>query len=101
MMERTDCPSFQIQIAMDPTADLDSAFAIRVALTRSGYFQEKFSIHAACFLRGRSSSGPFWVPSSSAAAEAMLTEPPMLSDADHCTNITAARAQLKDKGLWT
>ncbi|GIX76284.1 hypothetical protein CDAR_418481 [Caerostris darwini] len=27
----------------------------------------------------------------------MLTEPPMLSDADHCTNITAARAQLKDK----
>ncbi|GIX93696.1 hypothetical protein CDAR_521691 [Caerostris darwini] len=25
MMERTDCPSFQSQIAMDPTADLDSA----------------------------------------------------------------------------
>ncbi|GIY30277.1 hypothetical protein CDAR_494921, partial [Caerostris darwini] len=24
------------------------------------------------------------VPSSSAAAEAMLTEPPLLSDADHC-----------------
>ncbi|GIY19743.1 hypothetical protein CDAR_315281 [Caerostris darwini] len=59
MMERTDCPSFQSQIAMDPTADLDSA---------------------AC-------NSP----------EAMLTNP-MLSDADHCTNITAARAQLKDKG---
>ncbi|GIY16220.1 hypothetical protein CDAR_580611 [Caerostris darwini] len=27
----------------------------------------------------------------------MLTEPPLLSDADHCTAITAARAQLKDK----
>ncbi|GIY19851.1 hypothetical protein CDAR_244381 [Caerostris darwini] len=38
------------------------------------------------------------VPSSSAAAEAMLTEPPLLSDADHCTAITAARAQLKRQG---
>ncbi|GIY75294.1 hypothetical protein CDAR_265401 [Caerostris darwini] len=51
------------------------------------------------FLRG---NGPLKdhlqeIPSSSAAAEAMLTEPPLLSDADHCTAITAARAQLKDK----
>ncbi|GIY00314.1 hypothetical protein CDAR_24831 [Caerostris darwini] len=37
------------------------------------------------------------VPSSSAAAEAMLTEPPLISDTDHCTAITATCAQLKDK----
>ncbi|GIY50663.1 hypothetical protein CDAR_78101 [Caerostris darwini] len=48
-MERTDCPSFQSQIAMDLTADLDSD---------------------AC------NSRPFASTSSSAAAEAMLTEPP-------------------------
>ncbi|GIX67234.1 hypothetical protein CDAR_614011, partial [Caerostris darwini] len=36
-------------------------------------------------------------PVPASAAEAMLTEPPLLSDADHCTAITAARAQLKDK----
>ncbi|GIY57372.1 selenoprotein N [Caerostris darwini] len=43
------------------------------------------------------------VPSSGAAAEAMITEFPMTtvplyhSEADHCMNITAAKIQLKDK----
>ncbi|GIY62836.1 hypothetical protein CDAR_89761 [Caerostris darwini] len=58
----------------------------------------KANFISACFSTG---NGPLkdhlQVPSSSAAAEAMLTEPPLLSDADHCTAITAARAQLKDK----
>ncbi|GIY21490.1 hypothetical protein CDAR_413201 [Caerostris darwini] len=99
MMERTDCPSFQSQIAMDPTADLDSAACnSRKLLQNLATFKKNFPSMQHVFSTG---NGPLQdhleVPSSSAAAEAMLTEPPMLSDADHCTNITAARAQLKDK----
>ncbi|GIY36227.1 hypothetical protein CDAR_522081 [Caerostris darwini] len=99
-MERTDCPSFQSQIAMDPTADLDSAACnSRKLLQDLATFKKNFPSMQHVFSTG---NGPLQdhleVPSSSAAAEAMLTEqPPMLSDADHCTNITAARAQFKDK----
>ncbi|GIY53514.1 hypothetical protein CDAR_495011 [Caerostris darwini] len=98
-MERTDCPSFQSQIAMDPTADLDSAaYNSRKLLQDLATFKKNFPSMQHVFSTG---NGPLQdhleVPSSSAAAEAMLTEPPMLSDAHHCTNITAARAQLKDK----
>ncbi|GIY30286.1 hypothetical protein CDAR_583941 [Caerostris darwini] len=98
-MERTDCPSFQSQIAMDITADLDSdACNSRKLLQDLATFKKNFPTMQHVFSTG---NGPLkdhlQVPSSSAAAEAMLTEPPLLSDADHCTAITAARAQLKDK----
>ncbi|GIY10317.1 hypothetical protein CDAR_44211 [Caerostris darwini] len=84
---------------MDPTADLDSAACnSRKLLQDLATFKKNFPSMQHVFSTG---NGPLQnhleVPSSSAAAEAMLTEPPMLSDADHCTNITAARAQLKDK----
>ncbi|GIY34267.1 hypothetical protein CDAR_120661 [Caerostris darwini] len=99
MMERTDCPSFQSQIAMVPTADLDSAACnSRKLLQDLATFKKNFPTMQHVFSTG---NGPLkdhlQVPSSSAAAEAMLTEPPLLSDADHSTAITAARAQLKDK----
>ncbi|GIY81496.1 hypothetical protein CDAR_614551 [Caerostris darwini] len=93
------CPSFQSQIAMDLTADLDSdACNSRKLLQDLATFKKNFPTMQHVFSTG---NGPLkdhlQVPSSSAAAEAMLTEPPLLSDADHCTAITAARAQLKDK----
>ncbi|GIY54834.1 hypothetical protein CDAR_465821 [Caerostris darwini] len=98
MMERTDCPSFQSQIAMDPTADLDSAACNSRSSYKIWLLSRKIFQPCSMFFYG---NGPLkdhlQVPSSSAAAEAMLTEPPLLSDADHCTAITAARAQLKDK----
>ncbi|GIY03503.1 hypothetical protein CDAR_231371 [Caerostris darwini] len=84
---------------MDLTADLDSdACHSHKLLQDLATFKKNFPSMQHVFSTG---NGPLQdhlqVPSSSAAAEAMLTAPPMLSDADHCTNITAARAQLKDK----
>ncbi|GIY12577.1 hypothetical protein CDAR_213691 [Caerostris darwini] len=84
---------------MDLTADLDSdACHSHKLLQDLATFKKNFPSMQHVFSTG---NGPLQdhlqVPSSSAAAEAMLTEPPLLSDADHCTNITAARAQLKDK----
>ncbi|GIY26990.1 hypothetical protein CDAR_418391, partial [Caerostris darwini] len=90
-----DCPSFRVKSPWILLLIWILLLAIHGSPQDLATFKEKFSIHAACFLRG---NGLFRtileVPSSSAAAEAMLTEPPMLSDADHCTNITAARAQI-------
>ncbi|GIY00445.1 hypothetical protein CDAR_12691 [Caerostris darwini] len=88
-----------VSIAMDLTADLDSdACNSRKLLQDLATFKKNFPTMQHVFSTG---NGPLknhlQVPSSSAAAEAMLTEPPLLSDADHCTAITAARAQLKDK----
>ncbi|GIX86940.1 hypothetical protein CDAR_70111 [Caerostris darwini] len=98
-MERTDCPSFQSQIAMDLTADLDSdACNSRKLLQDLATFRKNFPTMQHVFSTGNDPlKDHLQVPSSSAAAEAMLTEPPLLSDADHCTAIIAARAQLKDK----
>ncbi|GIY24495.1 hypothetical protein CDAR_289551 [Caerostris darwini] len=99
-MERTDCPSSQSQIAMDLTADLDSdACNSRKLLQNFSTFKKNFPTMQHVFSTG---NGPLkdhlQVPSSSAAAEAMLTEPP------HCSlmPITAPPSlplalQLKDK----
>ncbi|GIY14507.1 hypothetical protein CDAR_74471 [Caerostris darwini] len=72
-MERTDYPSFQSQIAMDLTADLDSnACNSRKLLQDLATFKKNFPTMQHVFSTG---NGPLkdhlQVPSSSAAAEAI------------------------------
>ncbi|GIY19709.1 hypothetical protein CDAR_16631 [Caerostris darwini] len=70
-------------------------------------FKTKFPINLNA--RFSTANGPhqdhLQVPSSGAAAEALITESPMStvplyhSEADHCMNITAAKIQLKEKAV--
>ncbi|GIY62724.1 hypothetical protein CDAR_482821 [Caerostris darwini] len=54
------------------------------------------SLWMLAYRRGRSSSDHLQEPSSG-AAEAMITDSPILTEAEHCSHITAAQTQLKDR----